>query len=115
MNERETFIEEFKKLLGTMPAHSFAEWLYAYRQVAHTMGVEILRRFPEEIAGYPPSRLAGSRDGEPDDAEIVIVTAPQQAGGPSGGAGGHPSVLCKLSCLIFDLYPEFARKLGEGR
>ncbi len=105
MSERDKFVEEFKELLEALPSHSVGEWLYAYRQVAHTMGVEILRRFPEAIIGPPPSA----------NPEFVIVRGPEQAGGPSTGPGGWPSIICKLTCMIFELYPEFPRKADEAR
>jgi hypothetical protein len=107
MYSRDAFVEEFAKLLAKIPKDtSFRQLQFDYRQVAFSMGQEILARFPEIIVGKEPCK---------DEPMAFRMAAPGPGGGrspivpanPAGGTGGptigpYPHELCHYVCWIIN-------------
>jgi hypothetical protein len=94
MAQRDTFTEDFKKLLESIPdSYSLPKWQFAYRQVLYLMGMKILQNFPSDVVGPDPSGLQA-----PGPRLAQNPGNPTPAGGGGQTGGGHPSVICELAC-----------------
>ena len=99
MAKRDAFLEEFKSLLGSIPKdYSLPQWQFAYRQVLYSMGMRILKKFPDAVVGPDPSAAqgAGPKPGQ--------SPSKSRGAGIDGQTGGyHPSIVCKLVCTVLDV------------
>ena len=98
MATRNVFIEDFKKILETIPdTYSLPQWQFAYRQVVYSMGLKILEKFPNEVVAPDPSKPGphspAMSPGNPGDYTI------------DRGPGPHPNTICRLVCLVLDIPP----------
>jgi len=104
MYSRDAFVEEFEKLLAKIPKDiSFRQLQFDYRQVAFSMGQEILERFPEVLVGKEPCR------DEPMSFQIAGPGGrpPIVPANPAGGTGGptigpYPHELCHYVCVLIN-------------
>jgi hypothetical protein len=106
MSKHDAFIAEFNELLKKFPEHSsLAQWQYAYRSVAYSMGLEILRRFPEAVVGPEPSEHRPVPSPPPEMRMLSAGGPPTASAAGSGGTGGgkHPNIVCRLVCTILDV------------
>jgi hypothetical protein len=100
MTERDVFIEDFKGLLNRIPdTYSLPQWQFAYRQVIYSMGLKILENFPKDVIGPDPSEPIRAAPNSTTTTTNGAVSA------RSGGPGGHPSIICKLACVVLDVPP----------
>jgi hypothetical protein len=105
MYSRDAFFEEFEKLLAEIPKDtSFRQLQFDYRQVAFSMGQEILTRFPEILVGKEPCtdepmafQMAAPGGGRPP-----IVPAHPAGGGGGPTSGPYPHELCHYVCTILN-------------
>ena len=98
MDTCDNFLGEFDKLLDAIPdTLSLPKWQFAYRQVIYSMGLKILQNFPKAVVGPNPFEAA----------EAATDSTATSTGASSAhiGAGGHPSVICKLACAVLDVSP----------
>jgi hypothetical protein len=101
MAKRDAFIEDFKKLLESIPDnYSLPQWQFAYRQVAYSMGMKILGNFASDVVAPDPS---GLQPHGPMPAQSPGKSAPVGIAGQTGG--GHPTIICSLVCLVLGVTP----------
>ncbi len=109
MAKRDAFIEDFKRLLDSIPDnYSLHQWQFAYRQVLYSMGMKILENFPGDVVGPDPSAIRASGPGpRPGPAVSPGKTGVYSIAGSGGQTGGgHQSILmCEFACLVLGLTP----------
>ncbi len=100
MAKGDAFIEDFKKLLESIPSnYSLPQWQFAYRQVSYLMGMKILGKFSADVVGPDPS---GPPPAGPQPALGPGAPPPREVSyGQSGG--GHPSVICGVVCAVLGI------------
>jgi hypothetical protein len=99
MAKDEAFIEDFKKLLESIPSnYSLPQWQFAFRQVSYLMGMKILGNFSADVVGPDPSGLQAPG---PEPALKPGSHAGEVSYGQSGG--GHPNVICGIVCAALGI------------
>ena len=98
MATRDVFINEFEKLLEGIPkTYSLQQWQYAYRNVVYSMGLKILKNFPEDVVGPDPTEPVGA-------APNSTITSLGESSAHTG-PGPHPNTICKLACAVLNVSP----------
>jgi hypothetical protein len=97
MAKGDAFIEDFKKLLESIPSnYSLPQWQFAYRQVSYLMGMRILGNFSADVVGRDPSGL-------PPPGPQLAPGAPPPAVSYGQSGGGHPTVICGIVCAVLGI------------
>lgn len=105
MYKRTVFVEEFARLLETLPRdYSFRELQFDYRVVVFLMGQKILERFPEVLVGPEPcgEELYAYEEGGAGNRLQPIKPAPGHGGAGGPTIGPYPHWLCQYVCNLIN-------------
>lgn len=110
MYTRDAFAEKFHQLLREVPeTYNLRQWQLDYRQVIYQMGLRILERFPEGVAGGAPQQpqLQQQPQGNPLQPASPVHPGPRADGHTGGpGSGVDPSVYIALAALNMHIPPK---------